>query len=175
MKTRGFSLVSTLFLLVVVSGLAAYLVNLSIAQQYSTGLTVNALRGRHAALSGLEWVAYRIDNVASSCPAIPTSLTIEGFNVTVTSCTQTSVTEGVATYSLFDVTVTAERGAFGDTDYVNHAIRATLRGGGSDDFQTSLDRDAASSDNRRTGPGAQLRRRVQQRGRQYRRQIETGR
>lgn len=125
---RGFSLISTLFLLVVVSSLAGYLVNLSIAQQYSTALTVSALRGRHAALSGLEWVAYRINNVSSSCPAVPTSMTIEGFNVSLTSCTASSITEGLATYNLFDVTVNAERGAFGDADYVNLAIRATLRG-----------------------------------------------
>ena len=125
---RGFSLISTLFLLVVVSGLASYLVNLSVAHQYSTALTVSALRGRHAALSGLEWVAYRINNVSSSCPAVPSNLTIEGFNVTLTSCTQSVVTEGLSSYNLFDVTVSAERGVFGDADYVNHAIRATLRG-----------------------------------------------
>jgi MSHA biogenesis protein MshP len=125
---RGFSLITTLFLLVVVSGLAAYLVNLSIAQQYSSALSISALRGRHAALSGLEWVAYRINNVSSTCPPIPSNMIIEGFNVSVTGCTETSVTEGVDVYSLFDVTVSAERGAFGDADYVNHAIRATLRG-----------------------------------------------
>jgi len=124
----GFSLITTLFLLVVVSSLAGYLVNLSIVQQYSTSLTVSSLRGRHAALSGLEWVAYRIDNVSVSCPPIRTNLTIEGFDVSVTSCTQTNVTEGLVSYSLFDVTVRAERGAFGDTDYVSQAIRATLRG-----------------------------------------------
>lgn len=127
-SVRGFSLITTLFLLVVVSGLAAYLVNLSVSQQYSTALTVSALRGRHAALSGLEWVAYRINNISSSCPTVPTSLTLEGFDVSLTSCTESSVTEGMTTYSLFDVTVSAERGVFGDTDYVNHAIRATLRG-----------------------------------------------
>ena len=125
---RGFSLISTLFLLVVVSGLASYLVNLSIAQQYSTALSVSALRGRHAALSGLEWVAYRINHVSSSCPPVPSNLTIEGFSVTLTNCTQSVVTEGLSSYNLFDVTVSAERGVFGDADYVNHAIRATLRG-----------------------------------------------
>jgi MSHA biogenesis protein MshP len=125
---RGFSLITTLFLLVVVAGLAGYLVNLSISQQYSTALTLSALRGRHAALTGLEWVAYRINNISSSCPTVPTSMTIEGFSVSLTSCTESSVTEGITTYSLFDVTVSAERGVFGDADYVNHAIRATLRG-----------------------------------------------
>ena len=127
-SVRGFSLISTLFLLVVVSSLAGYLVNLSITQQYSTALTISASRGRHAALSGLEWVAYRINHVSSSCPAVPSNLTIEGFNVSLTGCTASSVTEGSATYKLFDVTVNAERGAFGDADYVNLAIRATLRG-----------------------------------------------
>jgi MSHA biogenesis protein MshP len=125
---RGFSLITTLFLLVVVSGLASYLVNLSIAQQYSTALSISALRGRHAALSGLEWVAYRLNNVSASCPPIPSSMTIEGFHVSVTGCAETSVTEGAASYSLFDVTVSAESGVFGEANYVNHAIRATLKG-----------------------------------------------
>jgi MSHA biogenesis protein MshP len=51
-SVRGFSLITTLFLLVVVAGLAGYLVNLSISQQYSTALTLDGLRGRHAASSG---------------------------------------------------------------------------------------------------------------------------
>jgi hypothetical protein len=55
-------------------------------------------------------------------------MTIEGFSVSLTNCTESSVSEGIATYSLFDVTVTAERGVFGNADYVSHAIRATLGG-----------------------------------------------
>jgi len=127
-NVRGFTLVTTLFLLVVVSGLAAYLVNLSTAQHFSTALAVNSLRARHAALSGMEWVAYRIANVSDTCPPVPTLLTIEGFNVSLTSCTATDITEGVDSYRMFNVTVGAERGSFGDADYVNLAIRATLRG-----------------------------------------------
>ena len=124
----GFSLVSVLFLLVVVSALASYLVNLSIAQQQGSALSIDALRGRHAALSGLEWVAYHVAHVASSCPSVPTTLDIEGFSVSLTSCTQTDVVEGAANYRLFDVTVNAERGSFGNADYVNLALRAALRG-----------------------------------------------
>lgn len=124
----GVSLLSALFLLVVVSGLAAYLVNLSVSQHTSSALVVSSLRARHAAMSGLEWVAYRIANVSSSCPTIPTTLSIEGYAVSVTGCTATAVTEGMSSYQLFDVVVRAERGSFGDADYVNLAIQAVLRG-----------------------------------------------
>lgn len=126
-RAKGFTLITTLFLLVVVSGLAAYLVNLSVAQQTSSAMTVNALRGRHAALSGLEWVAYRIRNVSDTCPPLPSTSVIEGFTVEVTACAATDVTEGLDNYRLFDVTVRAERGSFGDIDYVNLVLRATLR------------------------------------------------
>ncbi len=127
-RVNGFTLITTLFLLVVVSGLAAYLVNLATAQQYSSALTVSALRARHAALGGMEWVAYRINNVANTCPPVPTTLMIDGFNVSLTDCSASIINEGSISYSMYDVTVRAERGSFGDADYVNLALRATLRG-----------------------------------------------
>lgn len=127
-RANGFTLITTLFLLVVVSGLAAYLVNLATAQQYSSALTISALRARHAAVGGMEWVAYRINNVANTCPPVPTTLVIDGFNVSLTGCSASIINEGSISYSMYDVTVRAERGSFGDADYVNLAIRATLRG-----------------------------------------------
>ena len=127
-RTRGFTLVSTLFLLVVVSGMGAYLVNLSVSQHATHALGVNALRARHAALGGLEWLAYRLANVSNDCPTLPATLTIEGYEVSVTQCAFSTVTEGAASYRLFDVTVSAERGTFGEADYVRLAVRATLGG-----------------------------------------------
>lgn len=127
-KSTGFTLITTLFLLVVVSSLGAYLVNMSITQHTSSMLAVKAQRARLAALSGLEWVAYRIANIANSCPSSSTSLVIEGFNVTLTGCAATVVIEGVDTYTLFDITVTAQSGTYGDSDYVNLAVRANLKG-----------------------------------------------
>lgn len=127
-RAAGFTLVTTLFLLVVVSGLGAYLVSLSVAQHHASALSIDTLRGRHAALSGLEWLAYRIANVSNTCPTPPATLTIEGFDVTLTNCSATDVIEGADSYRLFDVTVSAERGDFGDADYVKLAIRANLRG-----------------------------------------------
>lgn len=127
-KASGFTLITTLFVVVVVSSLAAYLVNISVSQHFSSALTLSALRSRHAALSGLEWVAYRVANVANSCPTIPTSMTVEGYNVTIAACSASDITEGATAYRMFDVTVNAERGVFGDADYVNLSVRAQLRG-----------------------------------------------
>jgi MSHA biogenesis protein MshP len=125
---RGFTLISTLFLIVVVSGLAGYLVNLSVAQQTTTALSINATRARLAAGAGLDWVAYRIANVSNDCPSGPVTLTIEGFAVAITSCAVTDTTEGGLPLRLIDVTVEASRGSFGNADFVRHALRATLRG-----------------------------------------------
>jgi MSHA biogenesis protein MshP len=127
-RANGFTLITTLFLLVVVSALAGYLVNLATAQHFSSALTISALRARHAALGGIEWVAYRINNVANTCPPVPTTLAIDGFNVSLTNCSASIINEGSISYRMYDVTVRAERGTFGDADYVNLAIRATLRG-----------------------------------------------
>jgi len=125
---RGFTLISALFLIVVVSGLAAYLVNLSVAQQMTTAMSVNAMRARLAAGAGLEWFAYRVTHVANDCPSIPVSLSVEGFNVSIISCAVTDTTEGGLPLRLIDVTVEASRGSFGDADFVRHALRATLQG-----------------------------------------------
>jgi MSHA biogenesis protein MshP len=127
-RIGGFTLMSTLFLLVVVSALAGYLVNISTAQHLGSALTVNTVRARHAALSGIDWLSYRVSYVSNTCPPLPTAMTIEGFVVQVTACRMTDVSEGGDSYRLFDVTVNASRGAFGDADYVNLAVRATLGG-----------------------------------------------
>jgi MSHA biogenesis protein MshP len=127
-KAAGFTLITTLFLLVVVSGLASYLVNISTAQHLGSALALDALRGRHAALTGIEWVAYRLNHVAADCPPVPTTMVVEGFTVELQACRATDVTEGGGSYRLFDVTVSAAKGEFGSADHINLAVRATLRG-----------------------------------------------
>ena len=117
---------TALFLLVVVSGMAAYMVNLATAQHLSSALAVQNSRAYYAALSGLEWVAERVQSNPSACPAVPTSFNTEGFLVRLVACTRSAITEAGSTYALFDVTVDASRGAFGDWDFVSRSIRATL-------------------------------------------------
>lgn len=122
---RGFTLVTTLFLLVVVSALAAYLVQLSTVQHLSSGLTVRGLQARYALTSGLEWALFEL-NRTGACPTLPASVTVEGFQVTLQTCNATSFTEGLDSYQLFDLTLSAARGSFGNVDYTQVRMRASV-------------------------------------------------
>lgn len=121
----GFTLVTTIFLLVVVSALGGYLVQLATAQHISSALTTAGVRAHYALTSGLEWLAYEL-NASAACPALPASVTVEGYQVSVTACTAHAITEGPLNYQLFDVTLNAERGSFGNADYTNVRLQATL-------------------------------------------------
>jgi len=123
---RGFSLISTLFLLVVVSSLAAYMVSLATAQHTASALSAQYSRARYAAASGLEWVAYEIHSNPGACPPVPTSFTAEGFSIVLKACARNAVTESGGNYALYDVTVAASRGSFGSPDYVSRSFRATI-------------------------------------------------
>ena len=125
-RQRGFSLVTTLFLLVVVASLGAYLVDLATAQHVSGALTAQNARALYAANSGLEWVAYEISNNPGACPPVPTSFAAEGFTVTLSGCTRNPITEFGSSYALYDVTVEARQGSFGSFDHVSRSLRATL-------------------------------------------------
>lgn len=122
----GFTLVTTLFLLVVVSSLGAYMVNLATVQHSASALSVSALRARYALTSGLEWSYYRIQ-AAGVCPSVPSELNIDGYRVRLTACSADSVTEGLESYQMFDVSLTAERGSYGDMDYVQRRVQALLK------------------------------------------------
>ncbi len=124
----GFSLLGTLFVLVVVSLLGAYMVQIGSAQHLQAAMTTQGLRAQYAAHSGLEWLMQRLrrDGV---CPVLSVPLVIEGFDVRVEQCVTWSVSEGAARYKVHEVTVTAERNAFGHVDHVSRTVRATLESG----------------------------------------------
>ncbi len=123
----GFSLVTTLFIIVVLAILGSYMALMGTTQNQSTALSIQGLRAWYAAVSGYDWTAYRI-NTTGSCPAVPTTMNIEGFTVTLTACTPYIVNEAGDTYSMHDVSVLSERGSFGDVDYVSRSLRATFGG-----------------------------------------------
>jgi len=111
-RQRGFTIVTAIFLLVVLAMLGAFMLSVSGLQQSSSVLDVQGVRAYQAARSGVEWGAFQVldpNNAIGSpalptCPTSPTHLTLAGslspFTVTVT-CSATSTTEGnrnVATY-----------------------------------------------------------------------------
>lgn len=93
---RGFTAVSAIFILVVLTALGAFIVSISSGQQVGSALDVRGVRAYEAARAGLEWGLYR-QLQAGSCVAstsfVPAAPTLAEFTVTV-SCTATAGTNG---------------------------------------------------------------------------------
>lgn len=98
-RQAGFSLVSAIFLLVVLSALGAFMVSFSGVQHTSAARDILGARAYQAARSGIEWGAYQVLTPAypAACPAITNLTGLAGtlapFTVTV-QCTRSLVTEG---------------------------------------------------------------------------------
>ena len=125
-KQRGVGLVGAIFVLVVLSSLAAYMVRLSTVQHVTTSMSIQSARAWYAAVSGLEWAVFRIGN--GGCPAIPSTLDVDGFSVQVEQCDAAVVSEGAGSYRLYRVAINASRGNLGNPDFVSRDIIAVVRG-----------------------------------------------
>ncbi len=121
---RGFSIVTAIFLVVVLAALGAFLVVVSTTQHISSAVDLEGSRAYWAARSGLDWGAYRVlDPVARltyacstgcSMEPLPTppctvpispaatqnNLTMNGFTVSVT-CNCTPVCEAGVSQRVF--------------------------------------------------------------------------
>lgn len=91
--SRGFSIVSAIFLLVVLSVLGAMMMNISNVQHTSSAMDVQGARAYQAARAGIEWGLFtQLNPPAAACFASPTSFalpaasanTLGAFTVTVT-------------------------------------------------------------------------------------------
>jgi len=125
----GFSLVSAIFLLVVLAGLGVFAVRINVLQQQTVTASLRGSQAFHAARSGIAWAAYRALS-ADSCSAPTSTLNLTegataGFRVTV-NCSQSTHTEGTSTLCVFVLDVRAEAGAYGGPDYVSRRVQAKI-------------------------------------------------
>ncbi len=126
---RGFSLVSAIFLLVVIAALGAFAVTISTTQQQSAALDLLGARAYQAARAGIEWGAYQILQGGGACapaaalPALPG--TLAGFAVVV-NCASTQVSEAAATVTIYQLTSTATQGVPATSSYVDRQIGVTI-------------------------------------------------
>jgi MSHA biogenesis protein MshP len=136
MSTRrqtGFSLVTAVFLIVVIALLAAFIATIGSVQKTTSAFSLVGSRAQFAALGGIEWGVHHVLNVSGgpACFASPTTFTVAGgasgnFNVTLL-CTAATVTEGTApSYFVFDIDATAEFGISGQEDYFSRKIAASV-------------------------------------------------
>ncbi|HUW26159.1 MAG TPA: hypothetical protein VMW07_06490 [Gallionella sp.] len=136
---RGFSLVSAIFLLVVIAALGTFAVTLSTTQHQSAALSVLGARAYQAARAGIDWGAYQVVQsgvaggaFAAACQAggalpQPGALpgTLAGFNVGV-GCSSTAHSEAATTVTLYQLTSTATQGTVASPDYVERQMTATI-------------------------------------------------
>lgn len=125
---RGFSLVSALFLLVVLGALGGYMVSISGTQHFTTMHALQAAKAYHAARSGTEWgIASAVGTGA--CPATTTlnGGDLHGFAVQV-SCTSTTHQEQGSNYNIYAITAFAQTAsiAFGAPGYAARRIVVTV-------------------------------------------------
>jgi MSHA biogenesis protein MshP len=129
MRREGFSLVSALFLLVVVASAGAAALRLVGAERRTSSLGMLGARAHQAARAGLEWGVAKVVGDPTACPAggsfTLSGGSLSGFDLTVT-CALTGHPEGAQTTNVFVITSFAQRGAFGSAEYVSRRLEATV-------------------------------------------------
>ena len=140
-RAGGFSLISAIFLLVVVTLLGAYVATLSSSQHIAEALDVEGARAYQAARAGVDWGAWQIlqapaGGFRTSCdgatyaapfsqPLAGLAGTLSGFAVQV-QCGSAATTEAGTNVRVYRVTVTASKGNLGSLFYVERQLQAIL-------------------------------------------------
>jgi MSHA biogenesis protein MshP len=111
---RGFTLVTVVFVLVVLALLGAALAQVSMRQQLGSAAEVEHARALQSARAGLEWAAFQVLRNPAPPAAAPTcfataSFTVAGltgYTVTV-SCTRSDATDGDASLAFYKLVANA--------------------------------------------------------------------
>ncbi len=142
---HGFSIVSAIFLLVILAALGAFMLTFSTVQHTTSMQDVQGAKAYQAARAGVEWGAYQIlqntaGSFASNCRAAAPSPgpaqvlpalggTLAGFAVSV-GCTAISYNEGTRTGAnpvwIYRIASTSTIGVLGQTSYVERQIQVTI-------------------------------------------------
>ncbi|MBX9869842.1 MAG: hypothetical protein K2X63_08600 [Burkholderiaceae bacterium] len=141
----GFSLVSAIFLLLILSGLGAIMLSVSGVQQTESTQDLQGSKAYQAAKAGIEWGTYLILNPentnpanapftaqftcpvaglsSAALPALPVGLT--GFTIQV-DCTRSDFIEGGNTISVYRLISVATSGIAGNSSFVSRNLTATI-------------------------------------------------
>ena len=126
-KQSGITLIGAIFVLVIVSLLGQYLVNIAGVQQRTTIMALQSARAYQAAKAGIDWGATSI-NTNDACPATPPTQfsLIPGFTVTLTCTLLGNYEENLTTTNIYHLTSKAEFGAYGQSHYVSRSLDVTI-------------------------------------------------
>jgi MSHA biogenesis protein MshP len=128
-KERGFALMATIFVLLVLTALAAFSVRIATTQQQSVAFDVLVARAQAAADSGIEYganQALRYAQCPGSAPVTLGAATLNGFAVTVTCSPTPPHQVGATSYHAYVLQSTAQQGTYGSADYVARTVTRTV-------------------------------------------------
>jgi MSHA biogenesis protein MshP len=117
---QGFSLIVTLFVILVLAALGLFAVRIAETQQQSVDFGLLEARAQAAAASGIQYGANRALKAATCAATKTLNLTakgLTGFSVTIT-CTATNHTVSGTNYQSYALVATAQRGTYGNPDFV---------------------------------------------------------
>lgn len=121
-QQQGFSLVSVIFLIVVLASIGVFLVTMSGVAQQTPVMGYVGTQAYHAARSGLEWGIERAIVGGGGCNA---AFTLNGFTVNV-SCVSTTHPDGPTDVQIYRVNAIASRGTPGELAYARRELQAIV-------------------------------------------------
>ena len=125
-QQKGMTLIGAIFILVIVSLLGQFLVNISSVQRQTSILALQSARAYHTANAGLEWGIAQVV-VSNNCVANTTlAPAINNFTTTVTCSEHGNFTENTQTVKVFLITSQSGYGNFGEPDYVSRTLEVKV-------------------------------------------------
>lgn len=125
-RERGFSLIAAIFLLVILTGVGAFIVTIGAVQHTTMSASIQGVRAYQAARTGIEWGVYSALNPPGCfAPATFNPAGLDGFQVTVT-CTATPHQESLDSFQVFRLIAVASSGTFGSPNFASRQIEATV-------------------------------------------------
>ena len=128
-KQLGINLVSVIFLLVIISGIATFMVTIGNVQQQTATLSILSSRALYAAQSGMQW-AVRSVLASNDCSAFPATFSLSGgtsnnFSINAT-CGFDTIIENPDTYNVYRLNIVASRANINNPEYVSRTISAKV-------------------------------------------------
>jgi MSHA biogenesis protein MshP len=140
-KNRGFTIVSAIFLLVIMAVLGAAIVTVSTSTSIKAAEDYQGSSAYHAARAGAEWGVYKVmapSTLSTTDPSSPgctgfgaLPATVNGFSVSVSCVVYPAAapnyyTEADRRISVFEITSTASSGTAGQLDYIERVVKVTV-------------------------------------------------
>ena len=131
MKMSGFTLVSAIFIVVILSLVGTYMVSISALTRASSSLNIQGIKAYYAAKSGLEWAKAQVTRGGFNCPAInPTVLSLSqgGFSnfSVIINCRSNTFTEAGISYKIFELSSAGQFNTNNSSDYAARILYATV-------------------------------------------------